>query len=105
MKKDLFSRHSLTLGFVSAVICFALGSVTAQAAVIETGKCDDSSLTQPFKQFGDSNQYKLVPGGDFENGAAGWTLTRGATTVSGSEPYGATGSVGSSSLELAAGQS
>ena len=105
VKKDLFSRHSLTLGLASAVTCLALGSATAQAALIDTTACDSSSLTQPFQQYGDGSQYKLASGGDFEDGAAGWTLGGGAHTVSGSEPFGATGSVGSSSLELAAGQS
>ena len=46
-----------------------------------------------------------MPGGDFEGSLAGWTLSGGAERVAGSEPYGATGSVGSYSLELPAGAS
>jgi hypothetical protein len=46
-----------------------------------------------------------VPGGDFEGGLSGWTLTGAAYKVSGSEPFGAAGSVGASSLSLTAGAS
>ena len=41
----------------------------------------------------------------FENGAPGWTLSPGAGIVKGSEPYGAGGSVGASSVNLPAGAS
>ena len=83
----------------------ALNAAPAQASLVTTGACDASPLTQPFAAFGDTNDYKLVPGGSFESGAPGWTLSGGARVVSGSEPYGATGSVGNSSLYLPAGAS
>ena len=67
--------------------------------------CDDSALTQPFLPWGDASLYELAPGGSFEDGTAGWTLSGGAQTVAGSEPFGATGSVGTSSLDLPAGAS
>jgi hypothetical protein len=82
-----------------------LSSAPAQAALVSTGACNESSLSQPFLAWGDSNMYELVPGGDFEGSLAGWTLTGGAQRVSGSEPYGASGSVGSYSLALPAGAS
>ena len=40
--------------------------------------CGDPTLTQPFKPWLDSSHYKLVDGGDFENGTDGWALTGGA---------------------------
>lgn len=89
-----------SLGLVSA-----LSATPAQAALINTAACDGATLTQPFAQFGDTNGYKLVPGGSFESGLSGWTLSRGARVVAGSEPFGATGSVGASSLLLPAGAS
>jgi hypothetical protein len=107
MKQCLFSRRVLPL--VAALSSFGLASVLAaapaQAALINTGPCDSAALTQPFNRWGDSNQYKLVPGGSFETGLSGWTLSGGARLTSGSEPYGATGSVGSYSLYLPAGSS
>jgi hypothetical protein len=77
----------------------------AQASLISTGACDNSTLTQPFARFGDSNSYKLVPGSDFEGSMTGWSFTGAAGTASGSEPFGATGIVGKYSLNLPAGSS
>ncbi|MGH2869688.1 MAG: hypothetical protein ACRDNK_19240 [Solirubrobacteraceae bacterium] len=91
---------------VSAGLLPALASgAPAQAALISTGACDTSALTQPFQRFGDTQPYKLVPGGSFEGGAPGWSLSGGARVVSGSEPYGVSGKVGNSSLYLPAGAS
>jgi hypothetical protein len=105
MMKGLFSRHTRIVGVVVGLGFAALSGGTANAAVISTAACDDSALTQPFAQWGDTNQYKLESGGTFENGTSGWTLSGGARIVTGSEPYGATGSVGASSLYLPAGAS
>jgi hypothetical protein len=87
-----------------ALVCIPAASAHA-AALINTDPCDNATLSQPFAPWGDSNYYKLVPGGDFEGSLAGWTLTGGAARVSGSEPFGVTGSVGKYSLYLPAGGS
>jgi hypothetical protein len=99
-------RRLLLKSLVGAValVCVPIASARA-STLINTDPCDNATLTQPFAQFGDSNHYKLVPGGDFEGSMAGWTLTGGARTVPGSEPFGVTGSVGKSSLYLPAGAS
>ncbi|MGH2882542.1 MAG: hypothetical protein ACRDPA_07555 [Solirubrobacteraceae bacterium] len=86
-----------------ALVCVPVAS--AKAALISTDTCDNAKLTQPFARWNDSNTYKLVPGGDFESSMVGWTLTGGAARVSGSESFGATGSVGKYSLYLPAGAS
>jgi hypothetical protein len=91
---------SLALGGSAAV-----GASPAQASVINLGSCDNSPLSQPFLPWADSSPYKLVPGGDFEGPAAGWSLSGPAAVVAGSEPAGVTGSVGKSSLSLPAGGS
>jgi hypothetical protein len=75
----------------------------ARADVLSTSACDGAALTQPFLPWADPNLYKLAPGGDFEHSLAGWTVSDGVSTIADSEPYGVTGSVGSSSLSLAAG--
>jgi hypothetical protein len=103
MKQCLFRMYSLALGLLGAGVACAGSVAPAQAALLSTSACDTSTLTQPFLPWGDADAYKLVPGGSFETGTAGWALTGGAGIVSGSEPYGASGSIGSSSLYLPAG--
>jgi hypothetical protein len=106
MLQGLFSRHTRLVGAVISALGIAvLSGAPAKAALITTDACDNATLSQPFAHFNDSNEYKLVPGGSFENGASGWTLSHGASIVSGSEPFGATGSVGASSARLTAGSS
>jgi hypothetical protein len=95
MKKCLFRMpHISVVSALAAVAAVALAAFPAvsSAALIETGACDSSALSQPFAQWGDSAQYKLVPGGTFESGAPGWKLSGGAAVASGSEPFGASGS-------------
>jgi hypothetical protein len=101
MNKYLSGLRSLALGAITAGVALAGLPATSQAALISTGSCDSSTLSQPFAQWGDSNQYKLVPGGDFEGSLSGWTLSGGARVVSGNGPQGP----GSHSLYLPAGAS
>ena len=98
-----FSRRTLSLG-VALVSLIALPLSSAQAAVAAS-KCQASSLSKPFLKWGDSNPYELVVGGDFEGSLSGWTLSHGAQKVPASEPYAATGVLGSSSMLLSAGAS
>jgi hypothetical protein len=106
MKRGLRSRSGLALrALIAGAALAAIPTAAAQADLISTSACDGATLSSPFAQWGDSSSYKLVPGGDFENGAAGWRLTGRAQTTSGSEPFGVTGSVGSRSLSLPAGSS
>jgi hypothetical protein len=98
-----FPRRTMSLGVALASL-IALPLSSAQAAVA-TSKCQASSLSQPFLKWGDPNLYKLVAGGDFEGSLSGWTLSHGAQKVSVSEPYAATGALGSSSMLLSAGAS
>ena len=106
MLQGLFSRHTRLVGAViTALGIAALSGAPARAALISTDACDNATLTQPFSHWNDANEYKLIPGGSFENGASGWTLSHGASIVSGSEPFGAAGSVGASSVHLPAGAS
>jgi hypothetical protein len=84
----------------------ALPIASAQAATTTaTTPCGTVSLSQPFVPWGDTSYFWLVPGGDFEGGLSGWTLSGGAAKVAGSEPFAATGTRGSWSLQLPAGGS
>jgi hypothetical protein len=99
------ARSTLSLALALTALLLACSAGSAQAALISTGACNDATLSQPFRSWGDSSSYELIPGGDFEGALSGWTLSGGAQAVAGSEPYGATGAVGRSSLALAPGAS
>ena len=101
MKKYLWGLRSLALGAVTAGIALAGLPATSSAALISGGACDNSSLSQPFAQYGDSNEYKLVTGGNFEGSLSGWTLSGGARVINGGNPDGSSGH----SLYLPAGAS
>jgi hypothetical protein len=95
------ARLCLAIGFglVGAIAIPA----AAQADLVNLNPCNNAPLTQPFARWADPASYELAPGGDFENSA--WSLTGGAQLVPGSEPYAATGSVGSTALSLPSGSS
>ncbi|MEN0014764.1 MAG: hypothetical protein AAGC46_15450 [Solirubrobacteraceae bacterium] len=76
----------------------ASGNVTSSAVPAATG-CTQLSTTKAFQKVdGDTADYSLAPGGNFENGAAGWTLSSGAKIVLGNETLGV--SSGSHALQL-----
>jgi hypothetical protein len=97
--------HRLAFAALLSLAVLPFSSSSANAALISTGACDNSTLSQPFVQWGDQSTYKMIPGGDFEGSLSGWTLSGGAQRVAGSEPYGVTGTVGAYSLDLPAGAS
>jgi hypothetical protein len=96
------SRRARVSLFFAAL---ALVLVLAASAQASTGACPSSSTSEPFAQWGDTNSYTLVSQGNFEGSLSQWTLSGGASTVAGSEPYGVTGTVGKLSLALPAGAS
>jgi hypothetical protein len=89
---------------VAAIVPTASASLlTAPVATVlgTSAACQARVLSQPFTPWGDQSSYFPVASGSFEQGAAGWTLTRGATLVGGGDPFVA-GSAGTS-LSLPAG--
>jgi hypothetical protein len=67
--------------FGVAVLAVSMVGVMAPAAhasllVADAPDCAPQPLSQPFASIGDQSNYTLLPGGDFENGAPGWTLSR-----------------------------
>lgn len=104
--KGLIIRSTRALGVVVASLGFtALSGAPAHAAVISTDACDNAALTQPFQAWGDSDLYKPAPGGFFQAGDARWTLSSGASIVSGGEPWNVSRSAAPASLKLTAGAS
>jgi hypothetical protein len=90
---------------IIATIASAAFASSANAGLLTESatSCDDGLITQPFRQFGDSHNYKLLPGGSFEAGTAAWQLSGGAKIVSGNETYKVGGASHSSSLSLPSG--
>jgi hypothetical protein len=88
---------------VAGALGFALPPVAvARGDEIGLGACTPSALSQPFARWADWFSYESAPGGDFERSTR-WTLSGGARTVSGGEPFAAAGTVGSFSLLLPGG--
>jgi hypothetical protein len=104
-QRPRLARSSWLVGALAGAALLIAPGASAQAALISTSACNNAALTQPFAPWGDTASYELVPGGDFEGSLSGWTLSGGARAVAGSEPFGVTGAVGSSSLYLPAGAS
>ena len=85
----------------------ALASASASPARASDGSllgCGHQSV-HPFLQWLDPLPYTLLPGADFESGAAGWKLTGGARVVDGNEPFYVTRGSDSHSLLLPSGSS
>lgn len=97
-------RSIRTVSIACALAATALvAPIVSDAQANLVNACSLSELSRPFAPWLDYAQYELAPGGDFES--ATWTLTGGAQRVAGSEPYAATGALGSASLSLPAGSS
>jgi len=106
--RRLFTTVSVacTLGataLLAPIVSDAQANVVDPTSLVNLNPCNLSALSQPFAPWLDFAQYELAPGGDFESST--WSLTGGAELVAGSEPYAATGTLGSSSLSLPAGSS
>jgi hypothetical protein len=82
----------------AALAMLALGAASAQA-------CTYTGAEQVFSPWSDAHSYVLGPDGGFENGAAGWALRGGATTIAGNETYYLNNAGDTRSLSLPAGSS
>ena len=102
------SRRSLrtTAAAVTAVVALAAGATTANAGVLvaSSPSCDDQALSKPFLPWLDVADYTALSGGDFESGAAGWSLDNSAV-AGGNEPYRVGAATDSKSLSLSSGGS
>jgi hypothetical protein len=95
---------------VAALATIAAGAALAapaQAGILTktATDCENPATARVFARYLDPMDYMLVPGGTFESGAAGWTLTGGAKVVNGNEPAQVSGDGGAKSLSLPAGSS
>jgi hypothetical protein len=98
-------RKTLVSALVAAAgTAIAAAPASAGVLVKTATNCDQTSLSKPFSQWGDTSNYFLAPGGSFEGSTAGWSLTGGAHVVSDNEPWNASGR-GSAALHIPAGGS
>jgi hypothetical protein len=93
--------------FIAMAVC-SVAAIAAPAAnagllVSSAESCDTQQFSNPFSKWGDNATYTPVPGGDFEAGSKGWTLSGGAKVVSGNESYKVGGSTDARSLQRPAG--
>jgi hypothetical protein len=85
--------------------CAAAPVANAGLLVASATDCEESVLERPFARWLDPLRYELVPGGTFEQGAAGWSLSGGAKVVDGNETFHVHGVGESKSLSLPRGSS
>jgi hypothetical protein len=100
-------RSSLIAASVAAV-ALAAGAPTASAGLLvkSAPDCAPKPTSAAFSKVdGDSTQYWLAPGGDFEAGSQSWSLGGRASLVSGNEPWKLAGADDSRSLKLPPGAS
>jgi hypothetical protein len=103
-------RNRLRTIFVAAslaVVALAAGAPSASAGVLvkSAPDCSPQPTSQPFARWGDNALYELAPGGAFESGSPSWSLSGGASVVSGNETYKVHGAGDLRSLKLPPGAS
>jgi hypothetical protein len=98
-------RIRAALAALAATVASAALAAPANAGIITktATDCDVETFSHPFAKWGDNADYKPVPRGSFEAGAAGWQLSGGAKIVAGNETYKVAGAADKYSLELPSG--
>ena len=95
----------VTAALTALVLALSASSASAGILVKSAPDCSPKPTSQAFAPWGDSSQYNLAPGGSFEAGAAAWSLSGKASTVSGNEPWKVAGAGHTRSLNLPPGAS
>jgi hypothetical protein len=102
--KSRMTRKLLALAVAVTAALVAVPAAQAGPLVASATDCAEQSLDQVFLPWADPMHYTLNPGGDFENGAPGWTLN-GAGVVDGNERFDVTSDDDRNSLNIPAGGS
>ena len=95
------TRIRVLAAAVAAVALTALGAPAAGAAKTPQVTCAAQPASNVFAAWKDKALYSLAPGGAFEAGAPGWTLTGGASLAADNQPL--LGGAGRGSLQLVPG--
>jgi hypothetical protein len=86
-------RLARRLGIAGAVCSSALALIAASALAAGSATCPGQTFSQAFAAFGDTNEYTLVQGGNFNSASEGWQLSKGARIINSTRPNGSTGGV------------
>jgi hypothetical protein len=107
MRPTFASISTLIRAAAVCLACLAIAAPAANAGVLVSSatSCDAQTFEQPFVPWADVANYVLTPSGTFEQGSNGWTLSGGASVVSGNESYNVHGAGESHSLALPSGSS
>ena len=98
--RSTMTRRGIGIVAVAIAACGVFApSANAGLLVQSAVSCADQPLERPFQRWLDVAPYTLVPGGTFEDGAQGWSLS-GSRVVAGNSPFYAHGAGETQSLSL-----
>ena len=105
MSNGFLKRRAV--GIAAAMAAASAGAIAAAPAGAATtsGCAADASSSQIFSSWGDTNDYRLFPGGDFDTSGTTWSLSNGASVSSAADPLGISQSATSGVLTLPPGAS
>ena len=105
VKPAVVGRLTVALAAAAATLVVAsTASAGLVSGLIGAALPSCGSVSYPFAQFGDRGAYCSTVNNGFESGAAGWTLTGGASVVADNEPWHVNGP-GRNALDLPPGAS
>jgi hypothetical protein len=96
-------RSARVLAIAAGALAVAAGSAQARTLANPYDCTPGGQLSQSFAGFGDGALYTPVDNAGLEAGAAGWTLTGGASVVADNEPWHLGGAADHTALTLPAG--
>jgi len=99
------AKKSSGTAIVAAIAAAAACAFASPASAAPKALFCPSGSARVFAPWGDYNLYRLAPNGDLEFGSFAWSLSGGASVVSGNEPFYVAGDDDSHSLALPAGSS
>jgi hypothetical protein len=85
-------RSAVSLVLVTALVALCASSANAGLIGSLVGNDCPTSGTQVFAPWNDLHSYYLAPNGGLESGSNGWSLSGGASVVSGNQPFFQSGS-------------
>lgn len=99
-------RGTLAALIVASGLWSTAASAGAPAASASTVPCSTPQTAPYFARWGDQGQYFLAPGASFVPGTSdGWTMSAGASSVAGGDPWDVTGASAPWSAAIPAGGS
>ncbi len=79
---------SVTAAICSAALGLSAASALAASSPPAPATCAGQTFSQAFAAYGDTNEYTLVQGGNFNSASEGWELSKGAQIINAAGPKG-----------------